>query len=238
MSTATELRPWPADKVERRPLESLTPYDKNPRAHSEEQVGKIAESIARYGFASPLLADELGVLIYGHGRFLAAQRLGLKSVPVCIAEGWSEEEKSSYRIIDNQYALMSDWDIPMLSAELGKLALAEFDMMALGFTEQALAAFVAGHSQDPAEPVTPEQARKKLAESFGGVPFSVFNARDGWWQDRKRAWLALGIQSELGRGENLLKFSDSVRLDGEAYNERFKRHAKRTKDKTQNARPA
>ena len=63
-----------------------------------------------------------------------------------------------------------------------------------------------------------------LSDRFGVAPFSVLNAREGWWQSSKRAWLALGIRSEIGRGENLLEFSDSVRLDGATYQQRAKQH--------------
>src|SRR5215813_13331320 len=216
-----KLRPWPADKIERWALGRISEKENNPRLHSEQQIEQIAESMKRFGVTTPVLVDERGELIYGHGRFRAAQRLGLESLPVAIARGWSAEEKRAYRIADNQLGLTSEWDLPLLKIELGELKAAGFDMPLLGFNDIELVQFIAGEGDGGPLP-SPEEAAQTLAERFGAVPFSVFNAREGWWQDRKRAWIALGIQSELGRGENLLEFSDSVRLDGKAYNERFK----------------
>jgi hypothetical protein len=218
---SAKLRAWPADSIERWKLDKIVPYERNPRLHSEEQIGQIAESMKRFGVTTPVLVDEDGELIYGHGRLAAAKLLGLRELPVAIARGWSDAEKRAYRIADNQLGLNSEWDLPLLKIELGALADSGFDMPLLGFDDMHLVQFMAGEGEGRPLP-TAEEAVKTLAESFGVVPFSVFNAREGWWQDRKRAWIALGIQSELGRGENLLEFSDSVRLDGKAYNERFK----------------
>lgn len=188
--------PWPADTVERRALSTLAPYIKNARMHSEAQIAQLAESIREFGFTIPILVDEGGNLIAGHGRVLAAQALGLDDVPCMTARGWTERQIKAYRIADNKLALNADWDIGLLAAELEELPGLE---SLIGFSEDELLALFKG--EEPAAVVTPEEARRKLSERFGIPPFSVMNAREGWWQDRKRAWISLGIQSEVGRGE-------------------------------------
>ena len=83
-------RPWPADAVERRPVALLIPSARNARTHSEAQVAQIAASIREWGWTVPVLVDEHGTLIAGHGRLLAARQLGLAEVPVVVARGWTE----------------------------------------------------------------------------------------------------------------------------------------------------
>jgi ParB-like nuclease domain len=84
---------WPADKVERRAVKSLIPYIRNARTHSPEQIAQIAASIREWGWTVPILVDETDGIIAGHGRVLAAQKLGLVDVPVMVAAGWSEAQK-------------------------------------------------------------------------------------------------------------------------------------------------
>jgi hypothetical protein len=93
-------RPWPVDRPERWPIERLTAYANNARVHTEADLAKIAASIAKWGWTMPVLADEDGVLIAGHLRISAAAKLGLNSVPVVVARGWSEEEKRAYRVAE------------------------------------------------------------------------------------------------------------------------------------------
>ncbi|MDX0679624.1 DNA methylase [Sinorhizobium medicae] len=127
--------PWPADAVERRPLTSVKHYSANARTHSPEQVAQIAASIREFGFTIPLLVDEAGELIAGHGRALAAQEIGLELVPVMVARGWTQKQIKAYRLADNQLALNAGWDVKLLAAELETLP----DMAALiGFSENEL----------------------------------------------------------------------------------------------------
>lgn len=95
---------WPADKVERRPIDSLIPYARNSRTHSEEQIAQIAASMKEWGWTNPVLIDEDGGIIAGHGRILAARKLGLEEAPVVVAKGWSEAQKRAYIIADNKLA--------------------------------------------------------------------------------------------------------------------------------------
>lgn len=205
---------WPADRVERKRLSDLKPYEQNARTHSDSQIDQIAASIREFGFAMPLLIDEQGELIAGHGRAMAAQRLGLDEVPVMIASGWTQRQIKAYRIADNQLALNAGWDVKILADELqGLTDLSELMGFTTGELEEIFAAAgTQGGVQAPAQ--TPEEARKTLAERFGLPPFTVLNAREGWWQTRKQAWIALGIQSEIGRGDNLLHFSETANEQG------------------------
>jgi ParB-like chromosome segregation protein Spo0J len=101
---------WPADKVERRPVASLTPYARNSRTHSAEQVDQIAAAIREWGWTTPILVDESGGVIAGHARLLAAQKLGLVDAPVMVAAGWSEAQKRAYVLADNKLAMNAGWD--------------------------------------------------------------------------------------------------------------------------------
>jgi len=102
---------WPADQVERWPLTKLIPYARNARAHSEEQIAQIAASIREWGWTVPVLVDEQGTLIAGHGRVLAAQQLGITDVPTMVARGWTHAQIQAYRLTDNQLALNAGWDL-------------------------------------------------------------------------------------------------------------------------------
>jgi DNA modification methylase len=149
-------QPWPADHVERRPVASLIPYARNARTHSEEQVGQIAASIKEWGFTVPILIDETGGLIAGHGRLLAAQKLGLVDVPTMVARGWTDAQKRAYVLADNKLALNAGWDEAMLAVELSDLVAAEFVSL-IGFTVQELGALTAENTVGLTDPDdTPE----------------------------------------------------------------------------------
>jgi hypothetical protein len=209
MKSQPAARPWPADQIERRAVKALAPYARNARTHSDEQVGQIVASIREWGWTSPVLIDETDTIIAGHGRVMAAERMGLADVPVIVARGWSEAQKRAYVVADNKIALNSGWDDDLLRMELGEIAALDFDLSLTGFDPGELSL----PGDEPA--AAPEAvAHGALAERFGIPPFSVLNAREGWWQDRKRAWLSLGIKSELGRGgEAAASFQNQDKLD-------------------------
>lgn len=98
---------WPADRVERRDITQLIAQARNARTHSDEQITQIVDSMREWGWTNPVLVDEAGHIIAGHGRVLAAKRLGLKDVPVMVAEGWTAEQKQAYALADNRLALSS-----------------------------------------------------------------------------------------------------------------------------------
>lgn len=132
-------KPWPADAVERRAVASLVPYGKNARVHSPQQVAQIAASITEWGFTNPVLVDDKGVLIAGHGRLEAARSLGLVDVPVMVATGWTKAQINAYRFADNKLAMNATWDDTALAFVLGDLKLDGFDLSLTGFSVGELA---------------------------------------------------------------------------------------------------
>jgi DNA modification methylase len=135
-------KPNPADKVEQWPIEKLVPYAKNSRTHSEEQVAQIAASIREWGFTTAVLVDESGSIIAGHGRVMAARKLGMASLPVMVAAGWTDAQKRAYVIADNKLALNAGWDNELLALELGELGDLGFDLDLVGFTDEEIAALM------------------------------------------------------------------------------------------------
>ncbi len=150
--------------LEYRPVATLIPYARNARAHSPEQVAQIAASIREFGFTNPILVDGDNGIIAGHGRLLAARKLGMTTVPVIELAGLSEAQKRAYIIADNKLALNAGWDDELLSVELGDLAGLGFDLSLTGFGEDELAGILNSGNpgltdpdaipEIPAEPVT------------------------------------------------------------------------------------
>jgi len=162
-------RPWPADRVERWPIERLTPYANNPRVHSDVDIEKLAASILVFGWTMPVLVDEEGRPIAGQARVSAAIKLRLKSIPVIVARGWSEEEKRAYRLADNQLAARASWDPELLHNELKGLKIADFDLDLTGFDPNQLESILAGLGSsgliDPdSVPEIPEQPVTRLGD--------------------------------------------------------------------------
>jgi len=122
-----------AGKIERIAVETLLPYAKNSRTHSDEQVAQIAASIKEFGFNNPILIDKENTIIAGHGRLMAARRVGMADVP-CIRLGHlTETQRKAYIIADNKLALNAGWDNEMLTIELEELLADGFAMDILGF---------------------------------------------------------------------------------------------------------
>lgn len=130
----------PADKVEQWSIDKLVPYARNSRTHSDEQINQIAASIKEWGWTTPVLVDENGGIIAGHGRTLAAQKLKIKEIPVVVATGWSDAKKRAYVIADNKLALNAGWDNEMLALEIGELGDLGFDLDLIGFTPEEIEA--------------------------------------------------------------------------------------------------
>lgn len=122
----------PAYKVQ--PVKALHPYKNNARTHSALQVEKLAHSIEAFGFTNPVLVDEHGEVIAGHGRLLAAKRLKLTEVPTVVLGGLTTQEKRALVIADNKLALDAGWDMHTLQAELLDLNSPGFDFSLTGFT--------------------------------------------------------------------------------------------------------
>ena len=120
--------PWLSTHIERWPTEKLVPYARNARTHSEEQVAQIAASIRVFGWTNPVLLDGANGIIAGHGRVLAARKLGMAEVPCIELSHLSEAQKKAYIIADNKLALNAGWDEDLLRAEMAALAAEDFDL--------------------------------------------------------------------------------------------------------------
>ena len=124
--------------VEYKNTDSLIPYVNNSRTHSDEQVTQVASSIKEFGFTNPLLIDEQGGIIAGHGRLMAANKLGLEQVPTITLAGLTEAQRKAYIIADNQLALNSGWDLDMLRVEIERLEELDFDLSLVGFEDDVI----------------------------------------------------------------------------------------------------
>lgn len=122
-----------------RDIGSLTPYGRNSRTHSDDQVAQIAASIIEYGFTNPILIDERNGIIAGHGRVLAAAALGIQQVPTITLAGLTDSQRRAYIIADNKMALNAGWDIEVLRSELDELGDLGFDLDLTGFSGDEIA---------------------------------------------------------------------------------------------------
>jgi len=185
-------------KVLEKKISEITPYDKNPR-NNDDAVDFLAQSIKEFGFRVPINVDVNNVIITGHTRYKAAIQLGLKTVPVVVCSDLTEEQVKAYRLADNKVGELALWDEALLNAELAEIK--DLNMEDFGFElfdeqEQEL--------KDYRDNLNP----KGLVERFLAPPFSIIDSRQGYWMERKRAWKALGLESGVGRADNLLGFSN------------------------------
>ena len=154
------------EAIETWPLDRLKPYAQNAKTHGDDQVAKIAASMAEFGWTVPVLVAEDGEVIAGHGRILAAAQLGLTEAPVIVLGHLTEAQRRAYRIADNKLTEMGGWDEALLSAELQDLLAEEFDLSLIGIADGELDRLLAetgaddgsaGGGQPPA--VVPEPPR-------------------------------------------------------------------------------
>ncbi len=131
-------------QIEQILIDSLIPYIRNSRTHSDAQVAQIAASIKEFGFTNPILIDADGGIIAGHGRIMAARQMGLTTVP-CIRLGHlTEAQRRAYVIADNKLAMNAGWDEKMLAIELSELTALDFDLGLTGFENDELAELLSG----------------------------------------------------------------------------------------------
>ena len=142
-------------QIEYRPIGDLIPYARNARTHDEAQVALIAGSIREFGFTNPVLVDGSNGIIAGHGRLLAARKLGLATVPVIELAHLSEAQKRAYVLADNKLAERAGWDLKMLALEVGDLQCLGLDMTDLGFTGRELDDLLRSGGVDPREDLVP-----------------------------------------------------------------------------------
>ena len=143
-------------EIAHRNVADLIPYARNARTHSEAQVALIAGSIREFGFTNPVLVDGGNGIIAGHGRLMAAQKLGLVTVPVIELAHLSEAQKRAYILADNRLAEQAGWDSDLLALELGDLRDLGVDVMELGFEAGEIDALFRAAEADPREEVVPE----------------------------------------------------------------------------------
>lgn len=155
---------WFSSAIERWPIAKLVPYARNARTHTEEQVAQIAASIVEFGFANPILAGSDGVIVAGHGRLAAAQKLGLESVPVVVLDHLTPTQRRALIIADNRIAENAGWDDAMLRIELQSLQEDGFNLDITGFDPDALAEIMAGE-ETTVEGNTDEDAVPELSET-------------------------------------------------------------------------
>ncbi len=195
--------------IEHLPTDSLTPYARNARTHSDEQVAQIAASIQEFGFTNPVLIDDTGCIIAGHGRVMAASKIGMQTVP-CIRLGHLDEvQRRRYILADNRLAELSHWDEATVAAELQDLSLDGVDFASMGFDDESLTAIIGqpsashGHESerddDESEPTADDYADKGAGIASGAdgksilYPLLIQLPKAQW-----RRWRSLrGQQSDL-----------------------------------------
>jgi ParB-like chromosome segregation protein Spo0J len=154
--------------VQYRPISALLPYKNNPRTHSDEQVDRLAKSLERFGWTNPVLVDGANGVIAGHGRLLAARKLGIEAIPCIELSGLSEAQKRAYIIFDNKSALDAGWDADLLRIEIGSLQSMNFDLSLTGFSEieigDILAERTAGLTDPDEVPEPPAESVSQLGD--------------------------------------------------------------------------
>jgi len=158
-------------KITQKKVDSLIPYVKNSRTHSDAQVAQIAASIKEFGWTNPILVDGDNGIIAGHGRLMAARKLGYKEVPTIELADLTETQKRAYIIADNRLALNAGWDNEMLTIELNDLLADGFALELLGFDPKELNALlepeiVQGLTDEDAVPDVPEEPKTKLGDIY------------------------------------------------------------------------
>ena len=190
--------------VEPWPLERLIPYARNARTHSDRQVAEIAASITEFGFNNPVLVDPEGGIIAGHGRVLAARKLGWSHVPVIVLAHLNANQKRAFMLADNKLALNAGWDEEMLKLELEALVAQEFPLALTGFEDRELKELLAGAAaeglSEPDDAPAPEADAVTVAGDLwvlGGHRLLCADATD-----------PASLQRTLGPGEAHMVFSD------------------------------
>jgi ParB-like chromosome segregation protein Spo0J len=158
-------------KITQKKVDSLIPYINNSRTHSDEQVAQIAASIKEFGWTNPILVDGDNSIIAGHGRLLAARKLGYKEVPTIELADLTETQKKAYIIADNRLALNAGWDNELLTIELNDLLADGFALDILGFDPKELSALlepevIEGLTDEDAVPDVPDEPTTKLGDIY------------------------------------------------------------------------
>ena len=181
-------------------ISALVPDPSNARKHNKRNVDEVAASLAEFGQHAPLVVQRsTNRVLVGNGRLEAMKALGWTEALVMYVD---DDNITAVRraLADNRTAELAEWDDDVLAQVLREVG----DLPVPGWNEDEIAAILAEATE------TEHGESPSLSDRFGIPPFSILDARQGYWQERKKEWLSLGIKSELGRGENLLKFSETV----------------------------
>jgi ParB-like chromosome segregation protein Spo0J len=161
-----------------RPIAELVPYAKNSRTHSPSQIDKLAKLIQEFGFTNPVLLDGESGILAGHGRIIAAKRLGMKKVPTLDLSHLTVEQRQAYVIADNKIALDAGWDAEILAMELGELAEVGYDLALTAWTQKELEELL-GESLPPSNDgdgtEEPERAPDMVVPLMIEMPRGLFN---------------------------------------------------------------
>tara|TARA_Y100000114_G_scaffold27139_1_gene22824 strand:- start:1505 stop:2653 length:1149 start_codon:yes stop_codon:yes gene_type:complete len=159
-------------KVKNTDINDIKPYDKNPR-NNAKSIHKVADSIAEFGFRQPIVVDEDMIVLAGHTRLLASKQLGLKKVPVHIADGLTNAQKKAYRIMDNKSSEDSEWDQDLLNLEIKDLIEDNYDLNMTGFTPEQIDALsvltesiLEGKTDEDSIPEPPKEPKSKLGDIY------------------------------------------------------------------------
>jgi ParB-like chromosome segregation protein Spo0J len=155
--------------IQQRAVTDLIPYIANSRTHSDAQIAQIAASIKEFGWTNPILVSGDDSIIAGHGRLMAARKLGMEEVPVIVLDHLSKSQQRALVIADNQLAMNAGWDMDMLKAEIEDLQLDDFDLSILGFDDKFLDGLLepeptAGLTDEDAVPEVPETPKTVLGD--------------------------------------------------------------------------
>lgn len=175
--------------VEMMEIKDIKPFERNAKKHDERQIKNVMESIKQFGMAQPLAVDKDNVLIIGHCRLIACKRLKMDKVPVVKMDELTQEQVDKLRLLDNKLN-ESEWDFELLAEDIPTLDFSDFDIDWELPKEQ--------------EENTHSEEHGSLNDKFIVPPFSILDTRQGYWQDRKKAWKDLGIKSEVGRDAECL----------------------------------
>jgi hypothetical protein len=155
-------------KIEIVDINTIKPYENNPRKLKDSAIEKVAKSIKEFGFRQPIVVDKEKIIVVGHTRYRASKKLGLTNVPITIADNLTPEQINAYRIADNRTNEEAEWDIELLKTELKDLQLKDFDLDLTAFDEDQLNNFLFeekdGLTDEDAVPETPEEPITKLGD--------------------------------------------------------------------------
>ncbi len=176
-------------------LTKLKESEYNPRYMNQDDMNCLEDSISEFGFVEPIVINKGFEIIGGHQRFYASRTLGFKTIPCVIIDFGDKNKEKLLNIALNK--IHGDWDIPKLYSLIEDLKVEDVDISLSGFDTDELNNIFA---EIDGQKAYDSHAHIKLIDRFIIPPFSIFDTRQGYWQERKRTWLSLGIQSELGRG--------------------------------------